>query len=93
MSDPIQTGDGCDLPPEEVLARLQWGLRSDEELHPDFDAVWAFADKRYREEYRKQFDAETERMLHGDGKPEQFLPLTDRALILLALPSKGETGV
>lgn len=47
--------DGCSPTPEEVLARLEIGLKTEEELHPDFVAP------------------------------------TDRGLILLALPSKGET--
>lgn len=54
MSDPF-CNDGCDLSREEVLARLQIGLKSDAELHPDYIAP------------------------------------TDRALILFALPLKGET--
>lgn len=36
MSEPIHVDDGCSLSPREVLARLEIGLKSDDELHPDF---------------------------------------------------------
>lgn len=35
MSEPF-CNDGCDLSREEILARLEIGLKSDAELHPDF---------------------------------------------------------
>lgn len=39
MSEPIETGDGCDIPQSEVLGLLQLGLKTDRELHPDFPSA------------------------------------------------------
>lgn len=82
MIDSIHCNDGCDLSPEEVLARLQIGLKSDEELHPDYPC----SDMLYSDEF-----AAGDKSADLESRASLFAPsVTDRGLSLLALPSKGE---
>lgn len=99
MSEPIHIDDGCSLSQEEILARLEIGLKSDAELHPDFPYVRSsmlssdLETESARTEHKTLGPALDRTIIKspraGSDPPTQSPSVTDRGLLLLALPFKG----